>query len=148
LSVKAVELFSEKQIAAIEAAIKAAERSTSGELRLYIEDHCEDKDVLDRAAFLFNKLKMHQTSQRNGVLIYLAVADKRFAIVGDAGINAMVPANFWDAIKEDMLQAFKTGAFEDGLKNGITASGKALATHFPFDRNTDTNELSDEIIIK
>jgi uncharacterized membrane protein len=146
--VKAVELFSEKQIAAIEAAIKDAERSTSGELRLYIEDHCEDKEVLDRAAFLFDKLKMHETAKRNGVLIYLAVADHRFAIIGDAGINAVVPADFWNTIKEDMLQAFKKGAFEEGLIAAITASGKALSKHFPFDGHTDTNELSDEIIIK
>ncbi len=143
---KAKDLFSPQQLAAIEAAIGEAERKTSGELRLYIEDHSED-DVLDRAAFIFTKLEMNRTEQRNGVLIYMAVKDHTFAIIGDAGINALVPADFWENIKENMGAAFRKGDFEQGLISAILAAGKALAEHFPFDRQTDTNELPNDIVI-
>jgi uncharacterized membrane protein len=143
---KATELFSEAQIAAIEAAIGQAERKTSGEIRLYIEDHSED-EVLDRAAFLFDKLGMCSTEQRNGVLIYMAVKDHTFAILGDAGINAVVPDDFWDRIKDDMAACFKKGEFEKGLTEGILAAGRALAAHFPPAADGGTNELDNEIII-
>ncbi len=102
---------------------------------------------MDRAAFLFDKLNMHKTEKRNGVLIYMAVENQRFAIIGDAGINAVVEPNFWDSIKDEMLQSFKKNEFERGLIAGITASGKALAKHFPYDGAKDNNELSDDIII-
>jgi uncharacterized membrane protein len=143
---KAKDLFTPAQIEAVERAIKAAEVTTSGELRLYLEDNCKE-DLMDRAAFLFDKLNMHKTEKRNGVLIYMAVEDQRFAIIGDAGINAVVEPDFWDSIKDEMLQSFKKNEFERGLIAGITASGKALAKHFPYDGATDNNELSDDIII-
>lgn len=143
---KATELFSETQIAAIESAIAQAERKTSGEIRLYIEDHSED-EVLDRAAFIFDKLQMDKTELRNGVLIYIAVKDHSFAIIGDAGINNLVSDDFWNSIKDDMASCFKKGEFEKGIANGILAAGKALAKHFPFDRHTDTNELPNDIVI-
>lgn len=143
---KAKDLFTQAQIEAVESAIKAAEVATSGELRLYLEDNCKE-ELMDRAAFLFDKLNMHKTEKRNGVLIYMAVEDQRFAIIGDAGINAVVEPDFWDSIKDEMLQSFKKNEFERGLIAGITASGKALAKHFPYDRIMDNNELSDDIII-
>ncbi|MCF8258991.1 MAG: TPM domain-containing protein [Flavobacteriales bacterium] len=143
---KAKALFNPQQKAAIETAISQAERNTSGELRLYIEDHSAD-DVLDRAAFIFNRLKMQETGLRNGVLIYMAVADQKFAILGDAGINAAVPDDFWENIKENMGTAFRKGDIEQGLITGILAAGKALAEHFPFNGQTDTNELPNDIII-
>jgi uncharacterized membrane protein len=144
---KAKDLFSPQQLAAIEAAIGEAERKTSGELRLYIEDHSED-DVLDRAAFLFNKLGMHITEQRNGVLIYMAVKDHTFAIIGDAGINAVVPSDFWENIKENMGAAFRKGDFEQGLISAILAAGKALSEHFPHQGTSDRNELPNEVVIR
>lgn len=144
---KATELFTASQKAAIEAAIGQAERKTSGEIRLYMEDHSED-DVLDRAAFIFEKLGMHSTEQRNGVLIYIAVKDHTFAILGDAGINAVVPDDFWEHIKDEMGAAFKRGDFEQGLTAGIIAAGKALSDHFPFDRDSDRNELPNDIVIR
>jgi len=143
---KASELFTSEQVAAIEAAIAQAERKTSGELRLYIEDHSED-EVLDRAAFIFDKLEMNRTAQRNGVLIYMAVKDHTFAILGDAGINAVVPVDFWENIKENMVASFKKGEFEQGLITGILAAGKALAEHFPPAADGGTNELANDIII-
>jgi uncharacterized membrane protein len=101
-------------------------------------------DVLDRATYIFEKLGMHKTQLRNGVLFYLAVKDQKFAILGDAGINTKVPANFWDNIKEHMLLKFKEGGFAQGLEDGIRMAGKQLKQHFPYQSN-DINELSDEI---
>ncbi len=125
------------------AAIKAAELDTSGEIRVHIEKDCSE-DVMDRAAFLFKKLKMHQTQLRNGVLFYLAVEDKKFAILGDGGINARVPEGFWDRIKETMTRYFKGGDFANGLATGITMSGEQLKAHFPY-QSDDVNELPDDI---
>jgi uncharacterized membrane protein len=143
---KASEYFTDERLAEIGAAIKQAEKTTSGEIRLYVEDKCKE-DVLDHAAFLFAELKMHKTELRNGVLFYLAMQDHKFAILGDGGINAKVPADFWDHIKEEMLIHFKEGRFAEGLERGISMAGKALAEHFPF-KKSDENELSDEIIVK
>ena len=135
--------FSKEEKQQILDAISEAERNTSGEIRLHMEGHCQ-LDVLDRAAYLFGKLKMHETAQRNGVLFYLAVHDRKFAILGDAGINQVVPVNFWDEIKETMLGYFKAGKFTDGLATGIRMAGEQLKVNFPFHRE-DVNELSDEI---
>ncbi|MBN2349687.1 MAG: TPM domain-containing protein [Bacteroidales bacterium] len=124
-------------------AIKEAELNTSGEIRVHIERRCP-QDVLDRAAFLFEKLKMHKTEKRNGVLFYLSYEDKNFAILGDAGINAVVPDNFWDKIKETMVPFFKESKFAEGLARGISMAGEQLKSHFPHLQN-DVNELSDDI---
>ncbi|MDN5292688.1 MAG: hypothetical protein PWQ06_2927 [Anaerophaga sp.] len=136
-------MFTEEQKAEIVNAIKEAELNTSGEIRVHIEKNCPE-DVLDRAAFIFEKLKMHKTKLRNGVLFYLAVQDRKFAILGDAGINAKVPEGFWDNIKETMLNHFKNGEFTRGLSEGIKMTGEQLKKHFPW-KSDDVNELSDEI---
>lgn len=135
--------FSKEEKKQITDAIAEAERNTSGEIRLHMEGHCAI-DVLDRAAYVFGKLKMHETAERNGVLFYLAVHDRKFAILGDAGINQVVPVNFWDEIKVTMLALFKQGKFADGLSQGILMAGEQLKANFPF-RKEDVNELSDEI---
>ncbi|MBW3467400.1 TPM domain-containing protein [Arthrospiribacter ruber] len=137
-------LFSASDRSSIIAAIKAAERKTSGELQVHIENHCSD-DVMDRAAEVFEILKMHKTKERNAVLFYLAIEDHKFAILGDCGINAVVPENFWVEIKDMMIDQFKKGAYTQGLCKGIELSGQALQKHFPFDRKGDINELPDEI---
>ena len=92
---KASSFFTKEQQAQILASVKEAEMETSGEIRVHIETSFKG-DVLDRAAWVFKKLGMHKTAERNGVLFYLAVKDRKFAIIGDAGINAKVPAGFWD----------------------------------------------------
>jgi uncharacterized membrane protein len=135
--------FSTEEKQQILDAIAKAELNTSGEIRLHMEDKCKI-DVLDRAAYIFDKLDMHKTAQRNGVLFYLAVHDRKFAILGDAGINKVVSANFWDEIKETMLGYFKEGKFTDGLSRGILMAGEQLKANFPF-QSDDVNELSDEI---
>jgi len=143
---KAKEYFTESRLAEIDLAIKAAEKNTSGEIRLYVEDKCKE-DVLDHAAFLFAELEMHKTKLRNGVLFYLAMQDHKFAILGDGGINAKVEDDFWDYIKTEMVTCFKESRFAEGLEKGISMAGKALAEHFPY-QDDDVNELSDDIIIK
>jgi len=124
-------------------AIKNAELDTSGEIRVHVELTCKG-DVKDRAAYLFEKLEMHKTEQRNGVLFYLAVKNRKFAIMGDVGINEVVPDNFWDDIRDHMLNHFRENNFVDGLVEGITMAGQQLKKHFPY-QTDDVNELPDEI---
>jgi uncharacterized membrane protein len=141
--VKAEDFFSKEGRTRILEAIKAAELNTSGEIRVHLEDSCQG-EVLDCAAMIFERLKMHKTEKRNGVLFYLAIQDKKFAILGDAGINAVTPDNFWDEIKITMQSFFKEDKFAEGLVSGIGMAGEALNKHFPYDRN-DKNELPDDI---
>ena len=140
---KPSEFLSKDDKALITNAIKSAELNTSGEIRVHIENKCKT-DVLDRAAYIFEKLAMHKTEKRNGVLFYLAVNNKKFAILGDAGINEVTPENFWENIKETMLSYFKEEEFANGLEKGIKVAGEQLKEHFPY-LSDDINELSDEI---
>lgn len=135
--------FTEEEQNDIKIAIKNAELDTSGEIRVHIEDKCPG-EVKDRAAYLFKKLNMHKTELRNGVLFYLAVKNRKFAILGDSGINTVVPENYWDEIRDMMLDRFRDGNFMEGLIDGITLAGKQLKQHFPY-QTDDVNELSDEI---
>lgn len=137
------QFFSESQQADIVHAIAEAEQMTSGEIRLHLESTC-NKHVLDRAAEVFAELAMHKTALRNGVLFYLAVEDHKFAVIGDAGINAAVPANFWDDIKIKMQSRFRSGNFIDGLTEGIKLAGQQLQSRFPVSKD-DINELPDRI---
>ncbi|MEO0311589.1 MAG: hypothetical protein RIQ89_1246 [Bacteroidota bacterium] len=141
----AEKLFSEADQQVIMQAIATAEKNTSGEIRLFIEDACEG-NPLDRAVYVFHYLKMNKTKLRNGVLFYLAFADRKFAIIGDSGINGKVPKDFWDEIKFRMTNHFTTENFVAGLSQGITMAGAALAAHFPYAGGEDKNELSDEIV--
>ena len=135
--------FTKEQKAAIIEAIGSAELNTSGEIRVHIDSSCKE-DALDQAAYIFKKLNMHKTEQRNGVLIYLALNDQKFAIIGDAGINSKVPADFWDKVKDDMLNHFKLGEFSEGLITGIHKAGEKLKAFFPL-LPDDKNELPDDI---
>ena len=127
----------------VKQAIINAELNTSGEIRVHIEDKCT-ADVLDRAAYVFEKLEMHKTKLRNGVLFYLATKDRKFAVIGDAGINAVVPPSFWEDMKSEMVEHFRKDKFADGLVYGIEKTGEHLKKHFPH-KQDDKNELSDEI---
>jgi uncharacterized membrane protein len=135
--------FTEENKLQISNAIRVAETDTSGEIRVHIEKYCKG-DVLDRAAYIFDKLEMYKTNMRNGILFYLAVEDHKFAILGDAGINQKVPADFWEKITSEAIEKFKTGRFADGLSDGIIAAGKQLKDHFPY-QSDDVDELSNEI---
>lgn len=142
---KAADFFTAETQAEIVKSVKAAELKTSGEIRLFVEDKCK-VDVLDRAAFMFEKLNMHQTELRNGVLFYLAFADHKFAIIGDVGINSKVNENFWDDIKEGMQKDFSQNKITEGLSKGILKAGEALGKFFPRQRD-DKNELSDNVVL-
>lgn len=135
--------FTKPQKDEIKKAILMAELDTSGEIKVHIENNCDD-EVLDRAAYWFSKLKMDKTELRNGVLFYLAVKSKKFAIIGDEGINVKVPKDFWDEVKEEMKTHFVNQEFTEGLALGIQKAGKLLKKHFPH-HSDDINELSDEI---
>jgi len=135
--------FTEEQQNQILSAVKEAEKDTSGEIRVHIETSFTG-EVLDRAAWVFKKLDMHKTEKRNGVLFYLAIENKQFAIIGDAGINSKVPAGFWDEISKLMVNNFKESRFTDGLSEGIIMAGNQLKAHFPY-QTDDKNELPDEI---
>jgi uncharacterized membrane protein len=128
----------------ITAAISEAEKNTSGEIRLFIEDKCGE-NVLDRAAFVFTQLGMQNTKDRNGVLFYLAFDSRQFAIIGDAGIHAKVKDDFWNEIKSLMASHFKNGEFVAGLTKGIQMSGEALRKYFPY-QSDDKNELPNDIV--
>lgn len=140
---KASQFFNDEQKKLITGAVKEAELNTSGEIRVHIESSCKE-DVLDRAAYIFEKLEIHKTELRNGVLFYLSINDKKFAILGDAGINAVTPDNFWEEIKDTVLNHFKNAEYDIGLSTGIKMAGQALKEHFPYQKD-DVNELSDEI---
>ncbi len=140
---QAKDFFSKEQREDIRQAILNAELDTSGEIRVHIETTCQG-DVLDRAAFIFDKMGMQKTKKRNGVLFYLAVKNRRFAVIGDTGINAVVPEDFWDELKNLLLNHFRENQFTEGLINGIDKVGNYLKEHFPYQAG-DVNELTDEI---
>ena len=129
--------------ATIIAAIKEAENNTSGEIRVHLEEST-NKPPMDRALEVFYLLEMDRTEQRNGVLIYIAIESKKFAILGDEGINNLIPDDFWNAEKELMLTHFLKGEFAKGIALAIFEVGKKIKEFFPYQSN-DTNELSDEI---
>ncbi|MGN0002877.1 MAG: TPM domain-containing protein [Sphingobacterium composti] len=126
-------------------AVSVAENMTSGEIRVVVENVVGDNlTAFDKARKYFEQLNMHKTQLRNGVLLYLAIADHQFAIIGDAGINAKVPDDFWENTKEKMLAHFRNGDFVSGLVTGIHDAGEELHHYFPR-KEDDINELPNEI---
>lgn len=124
-------------------AIESAELNTSGEIRVHLESLCSG-DPFERAVYLFKKLKMHKTKDRNGVLIYVAFESKKFAIIGDSGINEKVPVDFWDQEKELLLSFLREGEIAKGVISVIEIAGNNLKSYFPY-QTDDTNEQSNEI---
>ena len=140
---KAKKFFSKEQQTSIIKAIAGAEKNTSGEIRVQVDDSCKG-DVLDIATNHFKRLKMHKTELRNGVLFYISIDDRRFAIIGDKGIHEKVPANFWDSVRDIVLTHFKKQEFDLGLIKGIEMAGEKLNAFFPHKKN-DIDELSNDI---
>ena len=124
-------------------AIVSAEKNTSGEIRVHIEEHTE-KSPLDRAQEVFFDLHMNETKDRNGVLFYVGIFDKKFAIIGDEGIDKVVESDFWDCTKDIVIANFKGGNYKKGLVEGILRAGERLKKYFPY-QSDDQNELSNEI---
>jgi len=135
-------LTSQEEQDIIEAIIKA-EKNTSGEIRVHIEATAKI-DHFSRAQQVFHFLKMDSTKEENGVLLYVAVQDRKFVIYGDSGIDKVVPKGFWDSTKDVIQQHFQKGDFKQGIIDGVLMAGEELKAHFPWDEN-DTNELSDAI---
>jgi uncharacterized membrane protein len=132
-----------KQEEEIIEAIRLAESETSGEIRVHIEQQC-GIDVYERALEVFHLLKMDNTKQQNGVLIYVAVDNKSFVIFGDQGINNSVANDFWNSTRDKIATQFKSSNFKQGLIDGIKEAGKVLSQHFPWEHG-DRNELDNTI---
>ena len=139
----AINILNHEEDRRVVEAIKQAELNTSGEIKVHIENRCKG-DVEERSLFVFDKLKLNETKLRNGVLIYLAVKDHKFAILGDEGINKVVEDGFWNDVKDLMAAAFKEGRFAEGLEQGIQRCGEKLKAYFPY-QSDDINEIPDDI---
>ena len=127
----------------IKKAIALAEKNTSGEIRLRIENKC-DSEAIDRAIKVFDLLKMYKTKDRNGVLVYISIEDKKLAIIGDQGINNVVPEGFWQSTVDTLKSEFAKGEFAKGIQGAVLDIGLRLKAFFPFEKD-DKNELSDDI---
>lgn len=138
--------FSPEENQRIVSAIRESEKLTSGEIRVYVESRCRFMDPVDRAIELFYGLKMEKTEQRNGVILYIAIKDQQLAVYGDEGINQKVGEAFWKAEVQQMLSKFSSAHHADGIVHVIKSIGAALCEHFPYNSETDRNELPDEIV--
>lgn len=123
-------------------AIRAAEAETSGEVRLYVESFCKTTTHV-RALEVFKKLKMYKTRQRNAVLVYIAMEDRRFAIFGDEGIHQKLGYSFWNNEATTLQNYLKNGETVEGICQTINDIGQVLKEHFPPDGDKG-NELSDK----
>lgn len=141
---KIEEFLTAKEEEEVVEAIRQAEKKTSGEIRVHIEKSSKG-DIWKRAMEVFHLLKMDNTKEDNGVLIYVAIDDRNFVIYGDKGINEVVPNDFWESTKDEIVAEFKKGNFKQGLINGITRAGHELQVHFPWSEDSDENQLSDKI---
>lgn len=138
--------FTPEESRVIVHAIQHAEKRTSGEVRVYVESHCRWMDAIDRAAEIFFTLKMEKTELRNAVLIYVAIKDKQLAVFGDEGIHQKVGTEYWNTVVKGMLTSFNKKNYAEGISNCAIQIGDALTQHFPYNSDTDKNELPDEIV--
>ena len=138
---KVEEFLSAKEEEKVVEAIRIAEKATSGEIRVHIEKSHGELDIFERAIEVFHLLKMDNTKQENGVLIYVAIENRDFVIYGDKGINEVVPNDFWESTKDAIVAQFKAGNYKQGLIDGILKAGEQLNKHFPWSED-NTNELS------
>lgn len=141
-----MEYIPSSELKAIRKAIAEAEKKTSAEIRVIIEEKCKG-DVLDRAAFAFHKLKMNETEQHNGVLIYVSIHDRQCAVIGDSGINSLVEKDYWKTILDEMIVFFSAEQFKEGIIHSINRIALKLGEHFPY-RSNDRNELPDDVVTK
>jgi len=143
---KKKEFFSKEENDRIIDAIRHAEECTSGEVRVFVENRCKFIDPLDRAMEIFAELRMENTKDRNAVLVYVAIKDRQLAIYGDSGINAKTGDQYWKEEVNKMISEFNQQHYAAGIAQCVRDIGQALQTYFPYDRETDKNELPDEII--
>ena len=141
--VRASDFFTQEEKEQLKQCILEAEQNTSGEIRIHVETFFSG-DVLDRAANVFARLNMHKTALRNGVLFYLAIENKQYAVLGDIGINSVVPGDFWNEVKALLEEHFRNSRFSQGLCLAIRMAGEQLKRNFPRQQD-DINELPNEI---
>lgn len=138
--------FTDEEKLQIVTSIRNAERRTSGEVRVYVESHCRYMDPIDRAAEIFYRLEMDETADRNAVLLYIAMKDRQLAVFGDEGIHSKVGTEYWNKEVMLLINKFDTANYGEGISQCVTDIGEALHHFFPFDNDTDKNELPDEIV--
>ena len=138
--------FTNEQQARVVEAIRQAEQQTSGEVRVFVESKCSYVDALDRAKEIFLNLQMDKTALRNAVLFYIAVDDRQTAVFADEGIHQKTGQAYWGKTLTEMLSYFSGYQVVDGLVHSIAHVGLALQQYFPYDKETDKNELPDDIV--
>jgi len=143
---KKKEFFTAEEKQLIVEAVRNAEHMTSGEVRVFVESRCSYMDAIDRAAELFFRLKMEKTDDRNGVLVYIATKDRQLAVFGDEGIHKKVGNEYWNKEVQKMISSFNNENYAEGIKQVVTDIGEALTKHFPYNNDTDKNELPDDIV--
>jgi uncharacterized membrane protein len=139
-------LLDEADLAAVAAAIAEAEAATSGEIRVHLDARCPG-DALARAALVFERLGMHRTAARHGVLIYVSIEDHKVAVLGDRGIHERVGQAYWDGLLQAVLEHFRARRFREGLVHAVAEVGAELRRHFPR-RPDDVNELPDRVSVE
>lgn len=143
---KKKDFFSEEEKQQIIEAVRNAERMTSGEVRVFVESRCSYMDAVDRAKEIFSELKMYETTDRNAVLVYVALEDKQLAVFGDEGIHSKLGNDYWNTEVKKMISNFNKENYAEGIKEVVTDIGEALTQLFPYNNDTDKNELPDDII--
>ena len=127
-------------------AVQLAEKKTSGEIRVFVESRCSFMDALDRAVEIFQQLKMYETTERNAVLVYVAMKDRQLAVFGDEGIHQKVGDEYWNKEVQKMISNFNRDDYAEGVSGCVKAIGEALYTYFPYNNAADKNELPDDIV--
>ena len=140
------EFFTDEEKQNIVDAVRNAEQRTSGEVRVFVESRCRYVNAIDRAVEIFENLQMQNTELRNATLVYVAIKDRQLAVFGDEGIHQKVGNEYWANEVVKMINAFNRDNIAEGISRCVLNIGEALATHFPYDRSTDKNELPDDIV--
>jgi uncharacterized membrane protein len=140
------DFFTEEEKIQIVEAVRKAERRTSGEVRVFVENRCSYMDAIDRAREIFVELKMNKTVDKNAVLVYVAMKDHQLAVFGDEGIHSKLGNDYWNAEVKKMITNFNKENYAEGIKEVVTDIGEALTQLFPYNNDTDKNELPDDIV--
>ena len=137
------EFLSEEDLESLASAVREAEAHTSAEVRVHLDHTCEE-DALRRAIKVFERLGMHRTTERNGVLIYISVQDHKLAVIGDAGIHERVGEQYWRELVDAVRERMREQRSREGLIHAVAELGGTLGRHFPR-RPDDRNELPDDV---
>jgi len=143
---KKKDFFTEEEKLQIIEVVRNAEKKTSGEVRVFVENRCSYMDAIDRAKEIFVELKMYETVDRNAVLVYVAMKDHQLAVFGDEGIHSKLGNEYWQAEVRKMISRFNKENYADGIATVVKEIGESLHSNFPYNAATDKNELPDDIV--